>query len=463
MKKKTIIIGTSAGAVLAAAAALALIVLLSKNEKPQTMTAENSDTIEITTVRTEPSTLTTETTMTTTVTAAGSTAASSEKATASTASVKTTANTTSVEPEPNYYEETEFQYYEQLIDVTAPPMPIILTEPPEEIITEAPDTVIESETTRATPQTADSLPEESDITTSTSASQAAEEIQTQPPAVITSVKYKGKTFNTSATVINLSGVKLKKTDLPELKELANKFSNLEKINLSNCGLSNETLAAFQNELNGIRVVWRIKLGTQWYLQTDAVAFSVLIMNYKHTRMTSKDLEVLKYCPDLLALDLGHQALTDLSRIADYLPDLRLLIIADNRVTDLSPLARLKHLHYLEIFVNKVKDLSPLGELRELVDVNISYNPISNIKPLLNSPMMQRLWLEHTNVSQSSVNLLRTTYPNAKIVNIGKGSVDQGWRQNHVRYRQMMDMWYKNYYGSEFQKFDDLAVELGLRD
>jgi hypothetical protein len=28
---------------------------------------------------------------------------------------------------------------------------------------------------------------------------------------------------------------------------------------------------------------------------------------------------------------------------------------------------------------------------------------------------------------------------------------------------MMDMWFNNYYGDEFSKYDDLAIELGLRD
>ena len=45
---------------------------------------------------------------------------------------------------------------------------------------------------------------------------------------------------------------------------------------------------------------------------------------------------------------------------------------------------------------------------------------------------------------------------------GKGSVDQGWRYGNARYEQMMNMWFNNYYGSEFQKYDDLAVTMGLR-
>ena len=336
------------------------------------------------------------------------------------------------------------------------------------VLTKAPETSAQTETTTSetTVQVTINQTAASAVVTETSETAISEKTEvtkvTKAATNCKSVTFRGKTFSTSIKEMNLSGVQLQKTDLPELKELTAKFQNLKKINLCDCGLSNETLAAFQKELDGIRVVWRVKLGTQWSLRTDAVAFSVLIMNYKHVRMTSADLEVLKYCPDLLALDLGQQALTDLSKIAKYLPDLRLLIIADNRVSDLSPLAKLKHLHYLEIFVNRVKDLSPLASLRELVDVNISYNPISDITPLLNSPMMQRVWLESTKVNQSGVDLLRETYPNAKVVNIGKGSVDQGWRWGNARYEQMMHMWYNNYYGSEFQKYDDLAVTLGLR-
>ena len=111
-----------------------------------------------------------------------------------------------------------------------------------------------------------------------------------------SVTYKGKQFSTDITELDLSGKKISEAELPELKEVAAKLPNLQKIVLCDCGLSNETLANLQNEL-GIRVVWRVKLGTKWSLRTDAVAFSVLIMDYSHVRMTSADLEVLKYCPD----------------------------------------------------------------------------------------------------------------------------------------------------------------------
>lgn len=354
----------------------------------------------------------------------------------------------------------KYDYADSGLAAAAVTIPAVTTVPTA-VITE---TTAAAAQTTAAPQTAPAAEKKPAVKPVPAPVPAQEEQREQEEAVSVKgdkVTYKGKTFSTDQTEIDLSGKKMKEADLAELKDLAAQFPNLQKIVLCDCGLSNETLAAFQDEI-GIRVVWRVKLGTQWSLRTDAVAFSVLIMNYKHIRMTSEDLEVLKYCPDLRALDLGHQALTDLSKIAEYLPELRLLIIADNQVSDLSPLANLKHLHYLEIFVNRVTDLSPLADLKELVDVNISYNPISDISPLLNSPMMQRVWLESTRVSADGVDQLRETYPEAKIVNIGEGSVDQGWRWGNARYEQMMKMWYGNFYGDEFQKFDDLAVSLGLR-
>ena len=170
--------------------------------------------------------------------------------------------------------------------------------------------------------------------------------------------------------------------------------------------------------------------------------------------------MLKYCTDLRALDIGHQAVTDISVIGDYLPELRILILADNRISDLTPLSKLKHLHYLEFFVNRVSDLSPLAECRELVDLNISYNyRISDITPLLDLPLLERLWLESCPISDEKVDILRERYPNSKIIKYGKGSVDQGWR-SHPRYRAMIEMYHKKNFISElFSRYDGKTESL----
>lgn len=245
-------------------------------------------------------------------------------------------------------------------------------------------------------------------------------------------------------------------DIELLKTQLELFPRLRYLDMSGCGISNEDMAALREEYSDkFEVVWRLYMG-KWSLKTDAVAFSVLIYDYSHKRLTSRDIEVLKYCTKLQALDLGHQALTDLSVIGDYLPELRILILADNSISDLTPLAKLKHLHYLEFFVNRVTDVSPLASCRELVDLNISYNHgLSDITPLLDLPLLERLWLEHCNVSLEDYKLLCDTYPDSRVVYYGKGSVDQGWR-GHDRYFAMIDMYHNDYMSELFSKYDGLT-------
>lgn len=260
-------------------------------------------------------------------------------------------------------------------------------------------------------------------------------------------KYDGETED-----LDLSGKKDLTADM--MRGVIPLMPNLKRVDMSDCASSYEELAALREEFPTVKIVWRLKMG-KWSLKTDAVAFSVLIYDYNYTRLTSDDIQCLKYCTDLQALDLGHQALTDLSVIGDYLTELRILILADNKISDLTPLSKLKHLHYIELFVNRpLKDVSPLGECKELVDVNISHlYDIWDISNLLDLPLLERLWIEHTSISDADVKRLRETYPDTKIIVEGYGSVDQGWRE-HPRYFAMIDMFNKtNYISEEFSKYD----------
>lgn len=266
------------------------------------------------------------------------------------------------------------------------------------------------------------------------------------------VELGGEKYDSATEDLDLSN--RRGVTLDALREAIPLFCDLKRVDLSGCGFSNETLADFRKEFTDTKIVWRLYLG-RWSLMTDAVAFSVLIYTYDYKRLTSADIEVLKYCTDLQALDLGHQALTDLSVIGDYLPELRILILADNTVSDLTPIAKLKHLHYLELFVNPyLSDLSPIEACKEMVDLNISHlYTVSDISKLLDFPILERLWIEHTAVSAADIQLLKNTYPNATVIDQGYGSVDRGWRA-HDRYFAMIDMYHQtNYISEEFSKYD----------
>ncbi len=257
-------------------------------------------------------------------------------------------------------------------------------------------------------------------------------------------------FNANVEHLDLSGMNL---DFEELNKAIKLFSKLKSIDLSYSNLTNEECAQLRTNNPNIDINWVVHLG-KWSLRTDAVAFSVLVYRFDYKRMTSQDIEVLKYCNKLKALDLGHQAITDVSVIGEYLTDLRVLILADNKIADISPLAKLKNLHYLELFMNQISDLSPLQNSKQLIDLNISnLKKLSDITPILDLPKLERLWVTNCKVSKENYELLKNVYPNVQITTTGYGSTESGWRK-HPRYFQMIDMFHNNYYGEEFSKYDN---------
>lgn len=230
------------------------------------------------------------------------------------------------------------------------------------------------------------------------------------------------------------------------------LTNLEYLDMANTNLSNEELAKMRSDFPNVKIAWIIHLG-KWSLRTDDVAFSVLITKFDYKRMTNEDIEVLKYCTDLQALDLGHQNITDISVITNYLKDLRILILADNKISDISGIGELKHLHFLELFINKIKDFSPLKDNKELVDLNLCYNRINNYDFVYELTNLERLWLVGTGISNAMINNIKEKYPNILIDKVGPGSTDNGWR-SHKRYFAMIDMFHKkNYISEEFRKYD----------
>ena len=249
---------------------------------------------------------------------------------------------------------------------------------------------------------------------------------------------------------------LQKMKVTDLKLLANKLKllpNLKYVDLSNCSLSNEELAYLRELVPGVEIHWIIHMG-KWSLKTDVTSFSVLIYHFDYERLKSDDIKVLKYCTHLQALDLGHQAITDISVIGKYLTKLRILILADNKISDISPLASLKHLHYIELFMNNIEDISILKQLPELVDVNLCYLwKITDFSPLYELPLVERVWLVGTKANNTVINNIKLNSPNVKVVNTGSGSTNSGWR-THERYWEMIKMYRNPYYlSSSFTKYD----------
>lgn len=222
------------------------------------------------------------------------------------------------------------------------------------------------------------------------------------------------------------------------------MTNLKRINMKDCGLENEEYAALQEAHPDTRIIWNICV-KGYVIPTDAVGFSCLLADETQPRLTNDDIKYLKYCRDMVALDLGHNHITNLDFLK-YMPDLRVLILVDNYslengwqyLTDISALKYVPHLRYLELFSNGISDMSVIAELKELEDLNICYNPVSSAEPFMDLPHLQKFWVYNTYIPFEQLVQLYERYPNAWIVTAGDGSVDQGWRDG-AHYWAMRNM------------------------
>ena len=180
--------------------------------------------------------------------------------------------------------------------------------------------------------------------------------------------------------------------------------------------------------------WIVSFGKGHYCATNATTFSTMNPPSSGKELTSAKLELLKYIPNLKALDLGHNDVTTLDFLK-YVPDLELLIIADNEVTDITPIGQLKHLKYAELFKNSFSDLSALANCTELLDLNITWCPVTDLSPLDDIQTLERFWANMMRkLPEEQIGRFREKHPNTEsyFYPSHAATVD-GWR-DHPRYK-----------------------------
>ena len=242
------------------------------------------------------------------------------------------------------------------------------------------------------------------------------------------------TPNTASTLI-LSGIPM--ADTTELESYLKYFTNLERVEVCDCGLSSEEMDALSQCYPDIRFVWTVKVG-YGTLRTDTMAFiPYKFGNNIHHPLYDRDCTELKYCVDMVCLDMGHMKVKDFSFLAN-MPKLKYLIVADTPCKDFSALANLKELIYLEIFVTDFTQHELLLELTALQDLNLGTTPMNDVTVLKQMTWLKRLWIPGTKINRVQLQELYDTLPNTKIVYYAEHSTDRGWR-NHQNYRDMRDL------------------------
>ena len=250
----------------------------------------------------------------------------------------------------------------------------------------------------------------------------------------------GQSVNALTTELNLDNTPIQSAEEIELVLAA--LPNLQKVSMVNCGLSTADMAGLCDAHPQIRFVWVVEFG-KYKLRTDATAFTTNLYANNKEHYTSETFAPLKYCTELMMLDIGHCDVTDISFIAG-MKHLKVLILADNDITDLSPLADKEELEFVEIFLNKVSDLTPLANKPHLLDLNIYYNPIADLSPLATDTALERLWLGECGLPNSQIAAIRQALPNCKVNAKGSASTGRGWRE-HKRYNTIKEMYRQGVY------------------
>ena len=250
----------------------------------------------------------------------------------------------------------------------------------------------------------------------------------------------GRRVSSLDVELNLDGVPLQ--GKAEVEEILRRMPKLQRLSLCDCGLSDEDMDALFNEHPEVKLIWWVSFG-RYRLRTDATAFTTNLYANNTYHYDSATFAPLRYCTDLLMLDLGHCDITTIEALAG-LKKLRVLILADNEITDISPLAGLEDLEYVELFLNKISDFTPLANKTKLLDLNIYYCPIADVTPLTTCMSLERLWLGMCGLSESDINRIRQALPNCKINAKGSASTGRGWRE-HKRYEIIKQMYKQGSY------------------
>ncbi len=242
----------------------------------------------------------------------------------------------------------------------------------------------------------------------------------------------GKTYPMDTTEIDISGAILSSTQ--EVEQAVQCLPNLEKVIMTDCGIDNETMAAFrERQRENYKVVWTVYLSEKAKCRTDALYF----MPIEQGEYYFKDEHSynLRYCEDLVCLDLGHHMIHNVDFL-EFMPKLKYLILAHTGIRTIEPIVHCQELVYLEVDWSEIKDYTPIAQLKKLEDLNIN-ETYCDVTPLLQMTWLKNLWAPGR--SYEVKQLLIESLPNTHVEVNRKSPAGQGWRDlpNYFAQRDIM--------------------------
>ena len=207
-----------------------------------------------------------------------------------------------------------------------------------------------------------------------------------------------------------------------------------------CDIANEDMAAYRARVRDkYKVVWTVRLGPSIALRTDKDNF---MPNHFGVGQFFDDYTVnLKYCEDMVCLDLGHMTMHTIDFVS-YMPNLKYLILAWTEVQYIEPIRSCKNLVWLELDNSCIRDYSPLVDCTALEDLNIG-KTFCDITPITQMTWLKNLYMIFC--SGSAAWECTQALPDTRVVLYGDATVGTGWRRlpNYYAMRDCLGMYYMN--------------------
>lgn len=282
--------------------------------------------------------------------------------------------------------------------------------------------------------------------------------QQYPEASITwEVELAGSLYPDTTTEVDLSQLVI--DDLAQVERAMSYFPDAEKLILGLCGIDNpdwknskmdgkvavsaienEDIAAFRDRVaDKFKVVWTVRLGPHIALRTDSDNF--MPNHFGVGRLPDDYAHNLRYCTDMVCLDLGHMTITHIDFV-QYMPKLKYLILAWTNVKYIEPIRNCKELIFIELDNSAIRDIAPLADCPKLEDLNIG-NAWPKVDGILGMHWLKNVYMIFG--SGADAWKISQAIPGARVVTSGNATVGGGWRrmQNYYDMRDMLHAPYMN--------------------
>ena len=255
----------------------------------------------------------------------------------------------------------------------------------------------------------------------------------------------GTTYDSDVTEIELEEMYF--TSLDEVEAAMAYYPNLEKLALLFCGydkdnlFDDETMAAFREKMRPqYKVVWAMKI-YKMLIRTDDLYF---MPNKYGLEVSNYQLPRLRYCEDMLCVDLGHHQIVDLSFV-EGMPHLKYFICIDSNLMYIEPLSTCKELIYCELFRTPISDFTPLLGCTALEDLNVArtYGDPMVFKDM---PWLKNLYVNGFKMNPREREELNAALPNTYIKYCDYELTANGWRDlpNYFAMRDLLGMPYNRW-------------------